>query len=151
MATATYSVDQVGLAWKEIDFAEGLAQGTSITETHNGPGNVVTSSANGKTGYSTYDPNETGQLSLLMNQSSATHQILLAAWNAFKDPDTRRDQFGTCVLQDNANGLKITYGGFHITKDPEEVRGVEEAVFTWVFNYTTREKTPNLDQVNIVG
>jgi hypothetical protein len=151
MATATYSIDQVAFSWKDLDFAKGLAQGTSITETHNAAGATVTASADGQTAYSTFDPNMTGQLTFLVDQGSLLHQQLLAVWNAMVDPDTRKAQYGTGSMRDASNNLVVTYPGMHIAKEPEESRGVESAVFSWVFNFERRRKAPDTSQSNIVG
>ena len=124
MATATYSIDQVSFAWFDLDFGNGLAQGTSITETHNAAGATNTASADGQTAYSTFDPNMTGQLTVLVDQSSLLHQQLLLVWNATVDPATRKLQYGTGALRDASSNLVITYPGMHIAKDPEETRGV---------------------------
>ncbi len=150
MATRTYSIDQVALAWKNIDFSEGLATGSSITESHSGPGTTVTSSAVGNA-ISTYDPNLTGTLTVLVDQTSDLHRKLIGVWNAYKNPDTRSSQFGTAVMRDASSSFTANYLAFHTLKEPEEVRGTEAAVFSWTFGYEKREKSYTDANSNVVG
>lgn len=150
MTTSTYSIDMVEFSWLGLNFKGGLATGSSIVETHNAAGATRTASAVGN-GIDTYDPNNTGQLTFLFDQTSVEHQQLLAVWNAFKNPNTRKDQYGTGVMRDNSSGYVIDYTSMSIAKDPEETRGTEAAALPWVFNFTRRNKKPIANPTNVVG
>jgi len=143
-----YSIDQVELTWRGLDFKEGLAQGTTITEARNAPSFTVKPTGQGKA-VRVYNPDRTGTVAVIVDQESQLHQSLLDLASADQNPATR-SVVGAMVLTDTSSGYKITFQNAFITTEPDETRGTESATFSWVFAFENVQKDTAL-LTNIVG
>jgi hypothetical protein len=93
-----YSADKVDITWLGLDFGEGIADGTFITDTRANQSFTMTPLARGKI-VRTFNPQKHGTLTILVNQSSALHQQLLAIAAADRDPD-QRDKVGNMKVSE---------------------------------------------------
>jgi hypothetical protein len=143
-----YSIDLVELAWLGLDFKEGLAQGTSITEARNAPSWTVKPTGQGRA-VRVYNPDRTGTVSIVVDQESQLHQQLLAIAEADRNPATRT-QVATMVLKDGSSSEQINFVNAFITTEPDASRATESTTFTWVFAYENREQEP-VQLTNLVG
>ena len=144
-----YSIDGVELAWLGLDFKEGLAAGTSITEARTSPSWTIKATGQGRA-VRVYNPERTGTVSVVVDQESQLHQSLLDISRADRNPATR-DQVGAMVLNDTSSGGVINWANSFITTDPDLTRGTESATFTWVFGFESVEKTTVDPLTNLVG
>jgi len=144
-----YSIDGVELAWLGLDFKEGLAAGTSITEARTSPSWTIKATGQGRA-VRVYNPDRTGTVSVVVDQESQLHQSLLDISRADRNPATR-DQVGAMVLNDTSSGGVINWANSFITTDPDLTRGTESATFTWVFGFESVEKTTVDPLTNLVG
>ncbi len=144
-----YSIDQVEAGWLGLDLKEGLAEGASITETRNAPDFTQKITGNGKA-VRVYGTDKSGQLAVVIDQESQTHQSLLAIANSEDNPGTR-DKVATFVLADKSSGYTMNYENAYIAARPDEVRGTESSTFTWLFNFESIRKEPIADPTNLVG
>jgi hypothetical protein len=128
-----YSIDTVELTWLGLDFKEGLAVGSSITEARNAP--TFTMKPRGLGGaVRIYNPDRTGTVSVIVDQESQLHQSLKALANAERVA-SGRDKVADMVLKDTASGEEITWVNSFITTVPDRIRGTESQTFTWVFGF----------------
>lgn len=144
-----YSIDQVELTWAGLDFKEGMAQGTTITEARNAPSFTVKPTGQGGA-VRVYNPDRTGTVTVLVDQESQLHQSLLDLAEADQNPATR-NIVSPMVMTDTSSGYKITYLNAFITTEPDETRGTESAVFSWVFAFENLQKDTQDPLTNIVG
>ncbi len=144
-----YSIDGVELAWSGLDFKEGLAAGTSITEARTSPSWSMKATGQGKV-VRVYNPDRTGTLSVVVDQESQLHQSLLDIAKADRNPSTR-NQVKNMTLTDTSSGEVINWVNSFITTDPDLTRGTESATFTWVFGFESVEKTTVDPLTNLVG
>lgn len=142
-----YSIDRVEVNWFGLDFKEGLAQGTSITEARTSP-----SWSNKATGMGrvvrVYNPDRSGTVSIVVDQESALHQNLgiLAAADRLS-----RNVVGPLVVTDTSSGQVFYYNNAYISTEPDETRGTESATFTWVFNFETVQHVSTNTSQNVIG
>lgn len=141
-----YSIDRVELAWQGLDFKEGLAAGSTITEARTAPSWTMKTSANGG-GIRVFNPDRSATISVLVNQESRLHQQLR---QLAENDRLNRDVVGAMVLKDTTSGEQFTYVNAFITVDPDEIRATESSDFTWVFSCERITKTVSQDQ-NVVG
>lgn len=144
-----YSIDQVEVSWLGLDFKEGLAQGTSITEARNAPSWTMKATGQGKS-VRVYNPDRTGTVSVVVDQESALHQALLDISKADRNPATR-NQVATMALKDTSSGEVVNFLNAFITTDPDLTRGTESATFAWVFGFEDVQKEPVANLTNLVG
>lgn len=144
-----YSIDGVELAWLGLDFKEGLAAGTSITEARTAPSWTIKATGQGRA-VRVYNPDRTGTLSVVVDQESQLHQSLLDISRADRNPATR-NQVGAMVLKDTSSGEVVNFKNTFITTDPDLTRGTESATFTWVFGFEDVEKETVDPLTNLVG
>lgn len=141
-----YSSDFVEIAWEGLDFKEGLAAGSFVTEARTAP------SWSGKTSVAgelirTFNPDRSATVSILVNQTSKLHQQLR---QLAENDRLNRNVVGAMVLKDTSSGEQFTYVNAFITVDPDEIRATESQDFTWVFMCERITKTVSEDQ-NLVG
>jgi hypothetical protein len=144
-----YSIDQVELSWLGLDFKEGLAQGTSITEARTSPSWTVKPTGQGKA-VRVYNPDRTGTVSVLVDQESQLHQSLLSIHQADQNPATRT-QVATMSLKDTSSGEVVSFLNCFISTEPDLTRGTESATFSWVFAFEDVTKEPVTTLTNQVG
>jgi hypothetical protein len=144
-----YSIDQVELSWLGLDFKEGLAQGTSITEARTSPSWTVKPTGQGKS-VRVYNPDRTGTVSVLVDQESQLHQSLLSIHQADQNPATRT-QVATMSLKDTSSGEVASFLNCFISTEPDLTRGTESSAFSWVFAFEDVTKEPVTTLTNLVG
>jgi hypothetical protein len=129
-----YSADAVENTWLGLDFKEGLAAGSFITEARNAP--TWTQKPAGAVPKVTrvYNPDRSGTVTITVDQESQLHQSLKGIANAERDPGTR-DKVGDMVLKDTSSGEEVTWVNAYITTKPDLVRGNESQTFAWVFAF----------------
>lgn len=145
-----YSIDNVELSWLGIDFKDGLAVGTSITEARTVPSWSMKPSGAVPKVTRVYDPNRSGTVTIIVDQESQLHQSLKAIANSERTPGGR-DKVDDMVLKDLTAGEEITFKNAFITTIPDRTRAVESSTFAWVFGYEDfkDEEVPTL--ANPVG
>lgn len=144
-----YSIDSVDVAWLGLDIKAGLAAGTSITIASNAQDFTITPTGQGES-TRTYDPNDTGTCSIVVDQTAQLHQQLIAISNADRIPATR-NKVGTMMITDNTSKEEIKLKNTFITAKPDPVRGTEAVTFTWVFAYEGKEQQAVATLANAVG
>lgn len=144
-----YSIDGVELAWLGLDFKEGMAAGTVITEARSAPSWTMKATGQGKA-VRVYNPDRTGTWSVVVDQESQLHQSLLDIARADRNPSIR-DKVAAAVLNDTSSGEVVTWGNSFITTEPDLTRGTESATFTWIFGFESVEKTTVDPLTNLVG
>jgi hypothetical protein len=142
-----YSIDRVELTWAALDLKEGIAEGTSITEAMTSPAWTQKPTGTGKV-VRVYNPDQSGTVSVVVDQESKTHQQLLAI--AIADRVTRSQVF-PMVMVDTSTGETFVYQNAYIMTEPDESRGTESATFTWVFNFETKSHAAAPNDDNLVG
>jgi hypothetical protein len=143
-----YSADKVDITWLGLDFGEGIADGTFITDTRANQSFTMTPLARGKI-VRTFNPQKHGTLTILVNQSSALHQQLLAIAAADRDPD-QRDKVGNMKVSEV--GIAVTnYENTFILVEPDESRAMEAVAFSWLFGYEKKQPEPQTTPANLVG
>jgi hypothetical protein len=143
-----YNSDNVNIAWLGLDWAEGLADGVFITDTRALQSFTVKPTARGKL-VRTFNPQKHGTISLLVDQSSALHQQLLAVAAADRDPN-QRNQVDTMVVRE-PNVAVTNYQNTFILVEPDESRAMESTSFTWLFAYEKKQPEPQTTPQNLVG
>jgi hypothetical protein len=128
-----YSIDTIELTWLGLDFKEGLAVGTSISEARNAPSWTNKPTGLGKV-IRVYNPDRSGTVSVVVDQESQLHQSLKTIANTDRIPETRT-QVADMVLRDTSSGEEITFVNSYIMTIPDRVRGTESQTFTWLFGY----------------
>jgi len=141
-----YAIDRVEIAWQGVDFKRGLATGTSFTEARTGPSFTQTMTANGEA-IRTYMSDRSGAVTILVDQTSRLHQDLRELAESDRNS---RTIVGPMVVKDNNSGEQLTYKNAYIATQPDEVRGTEASIFSWLFNFEGFEKTVS-KVVNVVG
>ena len=145
-----YSIDQVELSWRGLDFKEGLSAGTSIVEALTAGGFAMTATAIGRA-TRTYDPNRMGTVTVTTDQTSDITRQLTAIWNQDKIAATR-DKVGPMKMFDASSGDVVTWKNAHIANRVPVSRGTEVVSFAWVFNFEEADDLPNLTNLtNVVG
>jgi hypothetical protein len=144
-----YSIDGVSLAWLGLDFKEGMAAGTVITEARSAPSWTMKATGQGRA-VRVYNPDRTGTLSVVVDQESQLHQSLLDIARADRNPSVR-DKVAAMVMSDASSGEAVTWKNSFITTDPDLTRGTESATFTWVFGFESVDKTTVDPLTNLVG
>jgi hypothetical protein len=145
-----YSADQVDITWKGLDFREGLATGTFITETRNAPSWTMKPQGPGGKMIRVYNPNRSGAVSVVIDQESKLHRQLRTIAKADRNPATR-NQVAAMIMADASSKDRTTYKNAYIVTDPDESRGIESGTFTWSFHFETIERDDNEDPSNLVG
>lgn len=144
-----YSADQVEVTFLGNDLKEGLSQGTFITEGLTTQSFTYVARGAVKDGTSVYNPDESGTLTLTVDQTSTTHQVLAAI---FKQDKQSRDQVGTLLVDDKSSGEKVEYINARISQRVPLTRGNEAATFAWVFIFQKYSDNPNTaNTINLVG
>lgn len=142
-----YSIDQVEIGWLGVDFKEGIAQGSVITEARTTPSWTNKPTGNGRV-VRVYNPDRSGTLSILVDQESKLHQRLRSL--AIADRQTR-NIVGAMTIKDFSNNETMVFTNAYIATEPDEVKATESSTLTWVFNYEQANKGPALDDANLVG
>ena len=142
-----YSIDKVELSWLNVDLKEGFAAGSTITEARTSPRWTIKPTGVGKI-VRVFNPDESGTLTVVMDQESNTHQVMLGLAEADR---LNRNIVGPGLLRDTSTGQAITYQNMFITTPPDEVRATESSTFAWVFAFETRLAPPTLADANVVG
>jgi hypothetical protein len=143
-----YSVDKVELTWQGLDLKDGLAKGSSITESRTNPARwTMTADSRGKVTRSK-QTDGSGTVTLLATQAGALHQSLrlLVEQDAGDKPAV-----GPMVLKDLTTGEQFTYKAAFVMTDPDEIRGDEAQDFSWVMGFESVTRVPGLAGVNNVG
>lgn len=141
-----YSIDQYNLTWQNLDFAEGLAAGSSFVEARTTPAFTMKMSARGK-GIRVYNTDRSGTTTILVNSESKLNQDLRAL---AKQDRLTRDVVGAMVGKDSSSGEQFTYKNAFIVTEPDETRATESTDVAWVFMWEDIDKTVSTDQ-NLVG
>jgi len=147
LATRQYSIDRVELAWQGISFKEGLAAGTSVTEARNSVGWTQKPRGNGGT-VQTYNPDESGVVSIVVDMESQLHQTLLTLASADR---ANRNIVGPMTLNDTSSGAVTVYESARIQNEPDETRGTESGTVTWVFITSKIRHIPAIPLTNVAG
>lgn len=142
-----YSIDKVELTWASLDFKEGLAAGTTITEARTSVSWAMKPTGTGSI-VRAFNPDKSGTLSVIVDQESNLHQQLRLL--------ALTDELGRNVvfpgrLYDGSSQETINYQNMFILSEPDETRGTESSTFTWVFGFEKRNALPALDNANVVG
>lgn len=142
-----YSSDLVAVSWSGVSLEEGLAEGSFLVIRRNRP--AWSQRANGLGGtIRLYNPDRSGELDLLINTESQTHQRLLAL--AITDRLSRTVQ-GPIFVRDLNTGEAIVLTNAYITTEPDEQRATASVEVTWTFAFTSIEHAPNTSDRNVVG
>lgn len=141
-----YSIDQYDVTWQGLDFASGVAAGTSFVEARTTPAFTMKMSARGK-GIRVYSTDRSGTTTVLVNAESKLNQDLRAL---AKQDRISRDVVGAMVGKDSSSGEQFTYKNAFILSEPDETRATESTDVAWVFMWEDIEKTVSVDQ-NLVG
>lgn len=142
-----YSIDKVEITWADLDFKEGLAQGTSVVEARTAPTYTVKPTGTGKV-VRVYNPDRSGTVSITVDQESQLHKDLRLI--AIADV-LNRDQVFPMLITDGSTGETFLYSNAFIQTEPDETRGTESATFTWVFMFESVRKLNGLADTNLVG
>lgn len=144
-----YSIDQVELAWMGLDFKEGLAQGSSITEARTSPSWTMKPTGQGKA-VRVYNPDRTGTVSIVVDQESQLHQSLKGISQADNVAATR-SQVAGMTMTDTSSGEVVNFTNAFISTEPDMTRATESATFTWVFAFESRNSPEVANLSNLVG
>jgi hypothetical protein len=142
-----YGIDRVDFSWNGLDFKEGMAAGSTITETQAAPRTTKKPTGQGKI-VRVFDPNRSGTLAVLVDQESKLHQQLLAI---AEEDRVNRNQVANGVMSDTSSGYVVNYKNMYIQTEPDEVRATTSSVFTWLFDYEVKEAQPIAEPTNAVG
>lgn len=143
-----YSIDQVEVAWMGLDFKEGLATGTSISEARTVPSWSTKEKGAVPKIVRTYNPSKSGQLTVVVDQESQLHQQLKAIAQA---DSLTRDQVAVMTINDASSSEVFNFRNAFIMTEPDMGRGTESATFSWVFMYESRDSAPVDELTNLVG
>jgi len=142
-----YGIDQVELAWYGLDLKEGIAQGTSVAEARStAPWSMKPSGTGGVV--RVWNPDESGTLTITVDQESKLHQQL---WTLHQADKLLRNVVAPLMMTDNASGEIFSYTNAFILNTPDESRGTESATFAWTFGYERKVKIAPAGDSNIVG
>lgn len=151
MTTRNYAIEKVEIAWAppglSIDLKEGIAEGTSIQEAKAAPRYSTKLSGTGSV-VRVRNPSRNGELTITVDQESATHQRL---WERMLADDLAGNVIGPIVMSDLSSGEVFNYVNSYIMNEPDESRGVESATFPWVFGYERKVKIPGGGDENVIG
>lgn len=144
-----YSIDLCEFTWAGLNFKEGLADGSSLTPSRANPSwsqvpyGATTEQARSRS------TNRSGQLTILVMQTSQLHQQLKGIANRDRLPGGK--EVFPFVVKDNNSGDQITFKNTYIATEPDQVRATTASVYSWVFNFEdfTDEEIPRLS--NVVG
>jgi len=142
-----YSIDKVEATWASLDFKEGLAAGTSITDARQSPAWSQKATGLGKV-VRVYNPDESGELTITVDQESKLHQQLIAIHATDKQA---RNQVFPFMITDKSSGEVVIFTNAYIMTEPDFSRGTESATFPWSFLYEKRTLIPNPGDLNVVG
>ncbi len=142
-----YSSDEVEIGWQGLDFKEGLAQDTFITEARNVDTWERKAQANGAT-IDGINLDRSGVLTVLVDQESALSKQLRALY--LQDIKTR-SIVGPLRMVDTSSSETFVFVNARIKSDANTVRGTTTGVESWVFMYS--KKTPFVANVdaNVIG
>jgi len=142
-----YSSEEVVASWQFIGLEEGFAEGSFLVPRRKVP--TWTQRSNGVGGtIRLFNPDRSGELDILINTESKTHQRLIAL--AATDRLTRSVQ-GPLVMRDLNTGEVFVFTNAYITTEPDEQRATSSVEITWTFGFTSVEHTPNFSDRNAVG
>jgi len=145
-----YSIDNIDLVWLGVDLTDGLAQGTSVSETEGAGGWTNKSNAKGTNVVRVFNPEAMGTVSITIDQESLTHQQLLAIYNEDVKPGVR-NKVGVLLLRDHSSGEEVQWKNAHLMKRPNVTRAVEAGTFVWVFSYQQKDQKPLKTLSSVVG
>lgn len=142
-----YISNNVEVTWQGLDFKDGLAVGTYITPARTTPSYTQKAQVNGKV-IRSYNADESGTLTLLINQSSALHRELITLAKA----DMLTHQIvGPMVIKEAATGDQTTYKNAYIQTIPDISFSMEDADISWLFGFESVEYIEGGLNENIVG
>lgn len=145
-----YSIDQVEVAWNSLDFKEGMAAGTTIVAASNASAWSNAPTGQGKV-TRVFNPDDSGTVTILVDQTSTLHQQLLSIAAADRIPATR-SQVYPLKIDDTSSGEKIVFQNAYISTRPDFSRGTDAVTFPWVFAYEKTAPEPNTNNTtNLVG
>lgn len=145
-----YSSDQVEITWQGLDFKEGLAAGTFITEARGATSWTYKPGGPAGKGTRIYNPDRSGTVSVVVDQESRLHRNLRTIAKADRVPATRT-KVAAMIMADASSGDRTTYKNAYIVTDPDESRGADSVTFTWVFQFESIGRDDNEDPSNLVG
>lgn len=143
-----YSNDNLDIAWFDLDFAEGIADGTFVTEVRANTSFTVKPSARGKLTRS-FNPQKHGTVAIVVDQESQLHQDLIAIAESDRAPAVR-DKVDNMTMREPGSSV-IHYENAFILTEPDETRGMEAVTFTWVFAFEKKQPEPLSPADNLVG
>lgn len=142
-----YSPDRISLTWYGLDLSEGLAQGAFITVSRNAP--TWTQKPDGVGGVvRMFNPDTSGEISILVDQESAVHQQLIQLANVDRFV---RVAIAPMILIDSTSGEIVTFTKSYISTIPDLQRGTGPTVLSWIFNFESVFQLPIDIQANRVG
>ncbi len=142
-----YGADTITVNWAGLDLGPGLAQGTFVTVRRNAP--TWTQKPDGVGGVvRMFNPDLSGDLSVLIDQESAINQALISLANG--DRFVRVAVF-PLTLVDNSSREVVNFTNAYISTIPDLQRGTGATVNTWVFNFETVIQLPLAFNANRVG
>lgn len=147
-----YGADLIEITWAilsavSLDLKEGLAKGPFIQPTRNAP--TWTQRTNGVGGIvRLFSPDRSGQLVLLIDMESRTHQELITTANA--DLITRSIT-GPIVVRDGNTREIAIYTKAYIATIPDVPKGTTAGIVPWRFNFETVRQQPFGFNANVVG
>ena len=147
MTMRQYAIDRLEVSWAGLDLKEGAAAGTFLQEARTSQRFSTKPSGTGSL-FRAFNPDESGIVTIMVDQESKTHQQLLAISDA--DQNLRNAVF-PMFCHDASNAEKWSYANAFILSPPNESRGVESTTFQWQFAYERRVKLPALNDANVVG
>lgn len=142
-----FAIDRCDLTWNGLDFKEGLAQGTMVTEARTSKTWSFKPTGMGR-GVRIKNPDKSGVLSVTVDQESKLHQQLR---DFAQQDETTLLVVKPFVIKDNNTGEVFNYLNTYIITQPDESRGTESAVFTWEFQYESFSKNAIPADNNVVG
>lgn len=142
-----YGSDQVFVAWNFIDIDEGLADGSFLVFRRNSE--TWTQRSNGLGGtHRFFHPDRSGEVDLLVNTESLTHQNLIVAANLDR---VIRSIIGPMYITDKNTKEVFTLAGAYIKTEPDEQRATTSIDVSWTFAFSSINHIPNRNQNNAVG
>jgi hypothetical protein len=143
-----YYSNAIEVTWQDLDFKEGLAQGSFITPARNAPSFSQKPQLNGKY-IRSFNADKGGTVTVLVNQSSDLHQKLLEI--ALEDRVPSGKKVGPMVIKDIASGRQTTFQNAYIQSETDEAFALEDSDLSWVFGFEKVEYTNPQDNANLVG
>lgn len=142
-----YSSDKVEFTWAGLDFKEGFAAGTFLTEAQNAQRWAVKPTGTGSITRA-YNPDKSGTLSVVVDQESLLHQQLKLL---LKADELNRNVVFPGRLFDGSSQETMNYKNMFMLTRPDETRGTESSTFTWLLGFESIEDQPNIGNANVVG